>query len=54
MYCLTALLYLLFAFKSVSLAPRFMPFVPAKVNVPLRMPSSGDVPEKISTLTELR
>jgi hypothetical protein len=27
-----------------------MPFVPAKVNVLLRMPSSSSVPEKISTL----
>lgn len=46
MYCLTALLCLLFANNSVSLPLRFMPFVPAKVNVLLRMPSSSSVPEK--------
>ena len=51
MYCLTALLCLLFANNSVSLPLRFMPFVPAKVNVLLRMPSSSSVPEKISTLS---
>lgn len=41
--------FLLFARISVSLPLRFMPFVPAKVNVPIRMPSSRRVPEKIST-----
>ena len=40
--------FLLFARISVSLPLRFMPFVPAKVNVPIRMPSSRRVPEKIS------
>lgn len=41
--------FLLLARISVSLPLRFMPFVPAKVNVPIRMPSSRRVPEKIST-----
>ena len=41
--------FLLLAHISVSLPLRFMPFVPAKVNVPIRMPSSRRVPEKIST-----